>query len=69
MQIFLLKEPELRKMNLKKNLAAKLGISETSVAMESLDFLGFFDDEKLNYRETTPFEITSDRMIERMMLA
>ena len=36
--------------------------------MESLDFLGFFDDEKLNYKETTPFEITSDRMINRMML-
>ena len=47
----------------------KLGISETSTAMESLDFLGFFDDEKLHYQETTPFEITSDRMIERMMLA
>jgi saccharopine dehydrogenase (NADP+, L-glutamate forming) len=53
---------------LKRNLALKLGISETSTAIESLDFLGFFDDEKLNYRETTPFEITSDRMINRMML-
>jgi saccharopine dehydrogenase (NADP+, L-glutamate forming) len=55
--------------NLRKNLAAKLGIAENSTAIESLDFLGFFDNEKLLYQETTPFEITSDRMIDRMMLA
>jgi hypothetical protein len=36
--------------------------------MESLDFLGFFDYEKLPYQKTTPFEITTDRMINRMML-
>ena len=53
---------------LKSNLALKLCISEASPAMESFDFLGFFDDETLNYQDTTPFEITSDRMIERMML-
>jgi saccharopine dehydrogenase (NADP+, L-glutamate forming) len=56
------------KSELKKNLALKLGISESSTAMESFDFLGFFGDEKLNYQETTPYEITSDRMIERMMM-
>ena len=58
----------VEKKELKRNLALKLGISENSPAIESLDFLGFFDDEKINYRETTPFEITSDRMISRMML-
>lgn len=55
--------------DLRKNLAARLGISEFSNAMKSLEFLGFFEDEKLHYQETTPFEITSDRMIKRMMLA
>jgi saccharopine dehydrogenase (NADP+, L-glutamate forming) len=65
---FLAERAGINKNNLKKNLAAKLGISETSTAMASLEFLGFFDDEKLPYRETTPFEITSDRMINRMML-
>jgi saccharopine dehydrogenase-like NADP-dependent oxidoreductase len=54
--------------DLRKNLAAKLGISESSNAMKSLEFLGFFEDEKLHYQETTPFEITSDRMIKKMML-
>ncbi len=54
--------------DLRKNLAAKLGISESSTPMKSLDFLGFFDDEKLHYQETTPFEITSDRMIKKMMM-
>jgi saccharopine dehydrogenase (NADP+, L-glutamate forming) len=66
---FLAERAGIEKTGLRKNLASKLGISRTSVAMESLDFLGFFDDEELHYRETTPFEITSDRMISRMMLA
>ena len=54
--------------DLRKKLAEKLGISEYSTAIKSLEFLGFFEDEKLHYQETTPFEITSDRMIKRMML-
>jgi saccharopine dehydrogenase (NADP+, L-glutamate forming) len=65
---FLADRAGIETKDLKKSLAKKLGIPEASVAMESLDFLGFFDDEKLNYSETTPFEITSDRMISRMML-
>ncbi|MEI6048249.1 MAG: saccharopine dehydrogenase C-terminal domain-containing protein [Bacteroidota bacterium] len=54
---------------LKKNIALRLGIKEDAPAMESLDFLGFFNDEKLPYKKTTPFEITSDRMISRMSLS
>ena len=53
---------------LKSNIAGLLGISETSRAIESLEYLGFFSDEKLHYTETTPFEITSDRMIKKMSL-
>jgi saccharopine dehydrogenase (NADP+, L-glutamate forming) len=66
---FLAERAGLEKTSLRNNLASKLGVSRSSAAMESLDFLGFFDDEKLPHRETTPFEITSDRMISRMMLA
>jgi saccharopine dehydrogenase (NADP+, L-glutamate forming) len=55
--------------NLRVNLAKKLGVSMTSAAIQSLDFLGFFSDEKLHYYETTPFEITSDRMIKKMLLS
>jgi saccharopine dehydrogenase (NADP+, L-glutamate forming) len=65
---FLADRAGIEKSNLKRNLAARLGVKENSVSVESLDFLGFFDDEKLSYHETTPFEITSDRMISRMML-
>jgi saccharopine dehydrogenase (NADP+, L-glutamate forming) len=65
---FIAERAGIGKMDLKRNLALKLGIQESSPAIKSLDFLGFFDDEKLNYGETTPFEITSDRMIARMML-
>lgn len=65
---FISERAGIEKNNLKRNLASKLGIPETSTAIKSLDFLGFFDEEKLQYRETSPFEITSDRMIQRMML-
>ncbi len=55
--------------DIKKKTAAKLGITEGSVAIRSLDWLGFFSNEKLKYKETTPFEITSDRMIKKMTLS
>jgi saccharopine dehydrogenase (NADP+, L-glutamate forming) len=65
---FIAERAGVERTDLRNNLAKKLGIAETSVAMKSLDFLGFFEEEKLHYQETTPFEITSDRMIKRMML-
>ncbi|HUX96610.1 MAG TPA: saccharopine dehydrogenase C-terminal domain-containing protein [Bacteroidales bacterium] len=65
---FIAERAGIENRDLRKNLAVKLSIEESSTAMKSFDFLGFFDDEKLNYQETTPFEITSDRMIKRMML-
>jgi saccharopine dehydrogenase-like NADP-dependent oxidoreductase len=55
--------------DIRKNLAARLGTEENSPAIRSFDYLGFFSDEPLNYTETSPFEITSDRMIARMMLS
>jgi saccharopine dehydrogenase-like NADP-dependent oxidoreductase len=54
--------------NLRKSLSEKLGISEDSLPMKSFEFLGFFSNEKINYSETSPFEITSDRMIKLMPL-
>jgi saccharopine dehydrogenase-like NADP-dependent oxidoreductase len=54
---------------IRRNIALKLGINENSTAMESLEWLGFFSSEKLGYKETTPFEITSDRMINKMLLS
>jgi saccharopine dehydrogenase-like NADP-dependent oxidoreductase len=54
--------------NLREVIKIKLGISSDSVVMKALEWSGFFSDEKMNYKLTTPFNITSDRMISRMML-
>ncbi len=56
-------------MDLRENLIRKLGSSADSVFLSSLDYLGFFGNEKLKYHETTPFDITSDAMIKKMMLS
>jgi saccharopine dehydrogenase-like NADP-dependent oxidoreductase len=66
---FLAERSGLETSHLKKNLAKKLKVSLNSAIIESLDFLGFFSDEQLHYLETTPFDITSDRMIKKMMLS
>ena len=55
--------------DLKRKLEIKLGVSTQSTAIQSLDYLGFFSNDKLQYSETTPFEITSDTMIKKMMLS
>ena len=49
-------------------LAKKAGIEINSRALEAFAFLGFFDNEPMGYGKTSPFEISSDRMIARMML-
>jgi saccharopine dehydrogenase (NADP+, L-glutamate forming) len=55
--------------DLKENLARKLGQSTESPALSALEYLGFFTSENLQYHETTPFDITSDRMIKKMLLS
>jgi saccharopine dehydrogenase (NADP+, L-glutamate forming) len=57
------------KKNLKKNVAARLGVTEDSAPVKAFEFLGLFSDEPLKYAESTPFDITSDRMIKKMNLA
>jgi len=54
--------------DLRKKVAAKLGIPEGSTAIESLAWLGFFSDEKMDCTKTSPFEITSGRMISKMLI-
>jgi saccharopine dehydrogenase-like NADP-dependent oxidoreductase len=54
---------------LKEYITGVMGWDESSVPFRSLDYLGFFSDEKLNYKSASPFEITSDRMISRMTLS
>jgi saccharopine dehydrogenase-like NADP-dependent oxidoreductase len=66
---FLSERSGLGTSNLRDNLALKLGIPVSSDALESLEWLGFFGNEKLGCTKTSPFEITSGRMISRMMLS
>jgi saccharopine dehydrogenase-like NADP-dependent oxidoreductase len=54
--------------DLRRKVANKLGIAEDSVAMESFEWLGFFSREKMECTKTSPFEITSGRMISKMMI-
>ncbi len=65
---FLASRNSIEKTGLRKTLALKLGIKEESVAMQSLEWLGFFSNDKMAYGTTSPFEITSDRMISKMAL-
>ena len=66
---FLASQSGTQVSDLKKNIARKLGIKESSIAIESLDFLGFFSNDILPYQKATPLEVTSDRMISLMQLA
>ena len=53
---------------IRKKVAGYLGIRENSHALEALHWLGLFDDIPMNREEDSPFEVTSDRMIEKMSL-
>jgi saccharopine dehydrogenase (NADP+, L-glutamate forming) len=66
---FLAERGNVTVKDLKKNISLKLGVDEHSVAIKSFEFLGLFSNEELNYRSSTPFEITSDRMIKKMLLS
>jgi saccharopine dehydrogenase (NADP+, L-glutamate forming) len=45
-----------------------MGLPADSRALESFEWLGFFSNKQMGYTKTSPFEITSDRMISMMML-
>ncbi len=65
---FLAERAATGKKSLKSDVASRLGIPEDSVPVKAFEFLGLFSDEPLKYAESTPFEITSDRMIRKMAL-
>jgi saccharopine dehydrogenase (NADP+, L-glutamate forming) len=55
--------------NLRDHLMNRPGMAGTSVAIKSLEWLGFFSNEKMNYSKASSFDITSDRMIFKMSLS
>jgi saccharopine dehydrogenase (NADP+, L-glutamate forming) len=66
---FLAERSRVSTSDLKKNIMLRLGTNYDSPAMKSLEWLGFFSNEKSGHQVITPFEITSDRMISMMSLA
>lgn len=65
---FLAERAGLDNNDLRNTLAQKFRLQYDSVALKSLEFLGFLSDEQMNSGTTSPFEIVSDRMIEKMGL-
>ncbi|TVQ15826.1 MAG: saccharopine dehydrogenase [Bacteroidetes bacterium] len=59
---------ETNSVNIKEKTAAFLGIPADAHAMKALQWLGLFDNKPMNRQKDTPFEITSDLMIEKMEL-
>jgi saccharopine dehydrogenase (NADP+, L-glutamate forming) len=55
--------------NLRDHLINRPGMAGMSAAIKSLEWLGFFSNEKMNYSKASPFDITSDRMISTMSLS
>ena len=54
--------------DIRELIASKMGLEKTCRALDSFEWLGFFGNEQMGYKKTSPFEITSDRMISLMML-
>ena len=66
---FLAERSGLPLADVRKKLSANLGFSKNSSAIKSLEWLGFFSEEIMGYCKTTPFEITSDLMIRKMLIS
>lgn len=45
-----------------------LNADKDAVPVKALDFLGLFSEKQMNRKKDTPYEITSDLMIDKMML-
>ncbi len=54
--------------DIRRKAAAFLGFPEDDPVLEALEWLGLFSDQPIGREEDSPFEVTSDLMIEKMML-
>lgn len=65
---FVTEKASVKGDNLRKELKDKKGLKPTSHAIDALEWLGLFSDKDMGYGITSPFEITSDLMINKMWL-
>jgi saccharopine dehydrogenase-like NADP-dependent oxidoreductase len=54
--------------SLKSVVAEKVGGDPNGYLVDALEWLGFFSDEMVDRTEDSPFEVTSDVMISKMMI-
>jgi saccharopine dehydrogenase-like NADP-dependent oxidoreductase len=54
--------------NIKEQVAAYLGVNVDDYSINALEWLGLFSDQKMNRVSDSPFDVTSDLMIEKMGL-
>lgn len=54
--------------DIRKKAAAYLNLPADSYAFDAMEWLGLFDDKPMGRGKDTPYEITSDMMISKMML-
>jgi saccharopine dehydrogenase-like NADP-dependent oxidoreductase len=54
--------------NIKKEVAKLLHLVENAYALQAIEWLGLFDNTPMNRKEDSMYEITSDLMIEKMMI-
>ena len=54
--------------DLKNAVAEKVGGDESGYLRDALEWLGFFSDDSVERQEDSPFEVTSDVMISKMMI-
>ncbi len=54
--------------DIRRKTAAFLGLPEDHHVLEALEWLGLFSDAPIGREEDSPFEVTSDLMIDKMML-
>jgi saccharopine dehydrogenase-like NADP-dependent oxidoreductase len=53
---------------IRRKVADHLGISIDSLALDAMEWLGFFSNEQVGRIEDSPYEVTSDLMISKMEL-
>ncbi len=54
--------------NIRAKAAKHLNLKEESYAIKAIEWLGLFDNQPINRKEDSPFEIVSDLMMEKMKL-
>lgn len=54
--------------DIKAKAAKFLGLNADAHALKAVEWLGLFDNKPMNRKEDSPFEVTSDLMIEKMMI-